>query len=394
MSVVNIVVIGTGMYSTGRGTNSFGTILPAIGEWKRSGANVGKVKFVGSNGNNTPAVLEKFKQFEQETGITLGIEVFPADKRKNSTEYKTCITDIPKPACAIVVVPDHLHYEVIKDCLLNDLPVLVVKPLTPLVSEAKNLIRIANERKIYGAVEFHKRWDKANLLIKDAISKKRIGELLYIWVEYSQRKSIPTEIFRDWSSRSNILQYLGVHYIDIVLFYTGAKPLRVMAIGQKNWLFKQGIDTWDAIQCTIEWEIPKGARFVQTILTNWIDPETTSAMSDQKINIIGTEGRLESNQKSRGIKIISDDKCMEEPNPDFCMSYNNENGSKEWRGYGIESVVNFLNDVSSLNQRQTTLKSLNCTRPVFSVGLVSTAVIEAAAKSLNDASSWKEISLD
>ncbi len=33
--MLNIVVIGTGMFSTGRGTNGYGTVLPAITEWLR-----------------------------------------------------------------------------------------------------------------------------------------------------------------------------------------------------------------------------------------------------------------------------------------------------------------------------------------------------------------------
>jgi len=37
------------------------------------------------------------------------------------------------PGCAIVAVPDHLHYEVTSACLEKGLHTLVVKPLTPTV---------------------------------------------------------------------------------------------------------------------------------------------------------------------------------------------------------------------------------------------------------------------
>ena len=30
-------------------------------------------------------------------------------------------------------------------------------------------------------------------------------------------------------------------------------------------------------------------KFTQTLLVNWIDPENTSSMSDQKIKFVGTE---------------------------------------------------------------------------------------------------------
>ena len=68
----------------------------------------------------------------------------------------------------------------------------------------------------------------------------------------------------------------------------------------------------------IEWELPTKERFTQTLLTNWIDPETSTAMSDQKIKIIGTKGHFESDQKDRGIRINIDDENFEHPNPYFC----------------------------------------------------------------------------
>jgi hypothetical protein len=45
---MNILIVGTGMYVTGRGTEEYGTILPAITEWKRSGKHIGKVFLVGT----------------------------------------------------------------------------------------------------------------------------------------------------------------------------------------------------------------------------------------------------------------------------------------------------------------------------------------------------------
>jgi len=44
--MLNILVIGTGMYSTGRGTDAYGTVLPAINEWQRNNSNTSKVVFV------------------------------------------------------------------------------------------------------------------------------------------------------------------------------------------------------------------------------------------------------------------------------------------------------------------------------------------------------------
>jgi len=388
---LNIIVIGTGMYSTGRGTSGFGTILPAIVEWKRAGAMLGEVTLVGTSGPNSQQAEQKVCELSKQTGVVLNFNVYPKGDEHDNKTYKKVISTIEKPACAIVVVPDHLHYEVTRDCLEAGLHVLVVKPLTPTVEEGKKLVNLAKQNGLYAAVEFHKRWDRANLMLRDAIQNDRLGDLLYGWVEYSQRKSIPTKVFRAWTEKTSILQYLGVHYIDIVRFVTKATPIRVMATGQKNWLHQQGLDAYDSIQCVIEWLMPDGKRFTETILTNWIDPETSSSMSDQKIKVVGTKGRFESDQKERGIRINTDDNNLEQPNPDYCMAYGNSEGDIEWRGYGIESVTTFFEDIISINKGNIDIKDLELFRPTFSEALISTAVLEAAAASLEANNSWKEV---
>ena len=42
------------------------------------------------------------------------------------------------------------------------------------------------------------------------------------------RKIVPEKIFKGWADKTNILQYLGVHYIDLVYFVTKATPIRVL----------------------------------------------------------------------------------------------------------------------------------------------------------------------
>ena len=114
-------------------------------------------------------------------------------------------------------------------------------------------------------------------------------------------------------------------------------------------------------------------------------------MSDQKIKFIGTEGRYEADQKERGIRSNTSDQGLQHINPDFCMPYGTENGSINWRGYGIESVKTFLNDVYALEQRQISLSELEKNRPCFKESLISTKVVEAAHESLKNDSNWQSI---
>lgn len=378
------------MYSTGRGTKGFGTILPAISETQRLGYDIAELMVVGTNVKHALEAQQKIDQLLLKTGVKIEFTSCPKNDN-NKKEYIEAIRKISKPACAIIAVPDHLHFEITKTCLENNLHCLVVKPFTVSLLEAKELTSIANKRGVLSRVEFHKRWDLANILIKDSYSSGKLGELLYTIVEYSQRKSMPMEIFKTWASNTNILNYLGVHYIDLMRFITNAEPLKVMSTGQKYFLKEQGIDTYDAIQANIQWKTSSGGKFIQTLCTNWIDPENTSAMSDQRIKLIGTKGRYESDQKDRGLTLVTDDDAMEKINPYFCSSFKNEYGFMEWTGYGIESVKDFLISAHSLNSREKSLEQVSIDRPTFQESIISSAVLEAANESLENNNCWVDV---
>ena len=267
----------------------------------------------------------------------------------------------------------------------NGKHVLVVKPLATTVAEVYQLTHAAEQNGVYGAVEFHKRLDWANLRLRHAIENSIIGKPLYFHVEYSQRKMIPTQIFSDWVAHTSVFQYLGVHYADIIHFATGDRPTRIMATGQHGWLNNAKIPTYDAIQVVIEWS--KG--FVSTLLTNWIDPDCNTAMSYQMIKVIGTKGRFESDQKARGVQQVTDAGGVEDINPYFCQPYTeSDNGYIEYRGYGIESITQFLRDVRTIVMENHSPRGFEGRRPTFRDALVSTAVIQGARLSLENDSKW------
>jgi len=389
---MKILVIGTGMYVTGRGTEGYGTILPAISAFQKEKNCISNVYLVGTNIQHTLEAKSKSIELNDMTGIPLPLEFFPDDQDSEKT-FLQILENVELLDCAIVAVPDHLHFDVTRACLEKRLHTLVVKPLTPNLDEAQKLVALAKKYNLHGVVEFHKRWDRQNLILRDEYQSGKFGVPLYTWTEYSQRKSIPSRIFRSWVEQINILQYLGIHYIDIIRFVTGAIPVRVMAVGQKGWLIQQGIDVCDSIQSIVEWETPAGHRFSQTLLVNWIDPEKSTSMSDQKIKFVGSQGRFEGDQKERGVRLLYDNQNLEEPNPDFCRPYRQTDGSFVWEGYGIDSVTSFLSDISNIKEGRCSPLTLEGQRPTFQESIFPTSVVESAAASLIDHSKWKNVNI-
>jgi len=382
---MNIIVVGTGMYVCGRGTYGYGTVMPAILEWSRS-HEIGTVCIVGRDPRAVKAAKTRIDELKRKMGVSLSVRYFP-EGEANDKSYKRAMREAGWPSCAIVAVPDKLHKDVASEAIEQGLHTLVVKPLVATVKDALELVRLQDENGVYCAVEFHKRYDQANLMLKDAIAQGKIGDPLYFLAECIQRKSMPTKIFSKWARITNIFQYLGIHYVDIVYFATKATPVRAMAVGQKNWLLSQGINTYDSVQATIEWKMPSGKRFTSCILTNWVDPESTSAMSDQKIKVIGTKGRFESDQKKRGVTIVTDARGVEEPNPYFSAP-SGPDGKVSYSGYGIDSIHQFLNDAVRVERGEVKVKDLEEKRPTFRQSIVPTAVLEAVNKSLSGGGRW------
>jgi predicted dehydrogenase len=391
---MNVLIIGNGVYVSGRGTDGFGTVLPAVLEHQRVFGNLDTVTLVGTQSEHAEEAKSKVQRLMELTNVSVNVDSLPLENcnvRYPAKAYKEVLDRVSGPTCAIVVVPDHMHYEITRECLIKRLPTLVVKPLTTTVAEAKDLIYLCEKHEVYGVVEFHKRFDRHNLKLREGIHSDKFGEILYFLVEYSQKKHVPAEHFSSWISKTNIFQYLGVHYVDVIYFVTRAKPIRVLVLGQRRWLSLKNIDALDTIHVTIEWQAINGGTFFSFFHTGWIDPETETAESNQRIQLIGTKGRIKSDQKYRGLQMVSDADGVEDLNPDFCAAYFNDNGSIKYSGYGIESICTYLSDADNLLSKKIDIASLSKNRPTFSDSLCSTAVVESVNKGLREQGTWTDV---
>ncbi|MFH1791845.1 MAG: Gfo/Idh/MocA family oxidoreductase, partial [Candidatus Omnitrophota bacterium] len=218
-SKLNVLVVGTGMYTCGRGTPGYGTVIPALMEWKKGG-RLGEVYVAGTSPEGAGEARRKIGGLEKITGVGMPVRYFPQDGQVSPECYKEAMAEIPRPAACIVCVPDHLHSKIAGDAIIKGLHTLVVKPLTPTLKEVNKLLDLQKRHNVYCAVEFHKRYDCANLMLKDRISDGSIGDPLSFIAEFSQRKCIPSKVFSKWVSGTNIFQYLGIHYVDIIYFVT------------------------------------------------------------------------------------------------------------------------------------------------------------------------------
>ena len=347
---------------------------------------VSEISIATTKASSAFEACRKSAEIAQQMGLDCQLSAFPKEGVTQDSFLQA--VEIFKPDAVIISVPDHLHASISITLIEKGLHCLVVKPMASNLDEARAMLVTAKKHQVVAQVEFHKRYDESNLLLYDTVRSGKLGDLLYAVIEYSQQKNLPRELFRAWVEKSSIFQYLGVHYVDLLYFVTGFLPKRVTAWGQKNYLQSLGIETWDAMQVVVEWENtqkPLTNHFVSTHITNWIDPDETSAISDQKINVVGTLGRFQADQKNRGLQTVIDSKGINDLNPYFCSSWTDpKTNNLTFQGYGIKSVMQFLQDVQLIKYGNGNLEDLSTSRPSFQSSLISSAVIDAAHQSLID----------
>lgn len=384
---MKVLVVGAGMYVTGRHGSGVGTIMASLAQASRE-LSIKSVTIAAQSENNQTLVADAARRINAILGTSLRFDYVAIDGEQSVLGQIQ-----EKFDCVVVSVPDPLHHRYAAEFLVAGIPPLIVKPFTPTLAEAKDLVELQARHDTYGAIEFHKRFDESNLVAKRSIADGTLGKLLYVTVDYSQQVHIPLRVFRSWAAKSNIFQYLAVHYIDLLTFLTGYVPYRAMGFGTYGQLRDAGIDTYDSIHAQVLWRNPLKPEetLIQQLSSNWIDPETTSALSDQKFRIVGTKGRIELDQKNRGIELVSDQHGIKHPNPYFADFLPDQDNRLAFQGYGYKSILTFLKDVNDMRNGRTHRKELDLTRPSFKQGLISTAVTEAVSHSVANNSAWMDI---
>jgi predicted dehydrogenase len=133
-----------------------------------------------------------------------------------------------------VATPDHLHFEPAAHALRRGAHVMVEKPLTLRLGEAREILELARARGLGAGVDMHKRYDPCHRFLFEELVPK-IGTPLYGRAVLEEPLEVSTRTFL-WAERSNPFSYVGVHWLDLFGHYLAATPVSVHAVGQKELL--------------------------------------------------------------------------------------------------------------------------------------------------------------
>ena len=380
---VPVLVVGGGMISEE-------VVIPTVLQEQKRG-RVGDVSIASRRSATIKHLKEFFKGYEFKGYPDPAIETnLEAD---HSDIYKQAIADLGEHGVVIVATPDHLHTPVIMEAIKAGRHVVVEKPLCLKVDEARQIMSVAKDKGVYVLTDYHKRHDRAIKAVKFKYSQGDLGEMLHghAWIE--EKREMALDVFARWCEKSSPFEYIGIHYADVYYFVTGLKPKKLTAFGQKKFLPKHGKDAFDAIQATIVWE-DDSVLFIQT---SWVCSEYNSTLTNQGMQLSGTEGEYWADHKDRNLHFVTQKKGYEDFNPNFFKGYNDwdEPDVIEWVGYGYDSIKQGLDDARNIEMeimslpadqvipaRRKIIEKLEKTRALPNQALIGTAINEAVRLSI------------
>jgi D-galacturonate reductase len=307
----------------------------------------------------------------------------------------------------VVAMPDQLHYPVVMEALKHNQHILCVKPLVLKYEQALEIEKIAYKKGLFVGVEYHKRFDRRSLMAKRSFGLKQFGEFVMGEAKLIEPYYYRSSNFQNWFTcdKTDPFVYIGCHYVDLVYFITGLKPVDVSVSGIKG-KFPNGNEGY-------MWANGR-VRFENNAILSVIDglgyPDQAAGSNDQSLQMFfegqGKTGMIKHNDQFRGVEhsylegIGCGGSHFNYVSPDFYKLVPWEGEGYKPVGYGFDSVsasittahqieteVHKMSDPDSLIKRQEMIRNVDkkgiIATPANS--FINELVVEAARISiLND----------
>jgi predicted dehydrogenase len=282
------------------------------------------------------------------------------------------LRDFPGLDVMAVATPDHLHTEVILAGLNGGAHVITEKPMCLDTAEADRIIALAKKKNRIVAVDMHKRYDPDHLRIREDI-KNRIGAPLYGVAYLEEPLEVSTSTFK-WVEQSDPFSYVGPHWVDLIYHYYQSKPVSLTAVGQKKRLVRDGINAYDAVQVRVDFENGMSINFHN----NWITPPDFEGPVNQGHEIVGADGKVESDQQYRGFRWWNQGGGSRTANNHFTRDVKRPDGSKAYIGYGVDSLTVALAAICRMKFFGASRDSVASLYPTAEEARITVAIVHAA----------------
>ncbi|HEX4140270.1 MAG TPA: Gfo/Idh/MocA family oxidoreductase [Candidatus Methylacidiphilales bacterium] len=289
------------------------------------------------------------------------------------TPWEDILRDFPDLDVLAVATPDNLHTAPILAALARGVHVITEKPMCLTIHEADQIIAAARAKGCVVAVDMHKRYDPDHLRVRDDI-QKRIGPPLYGTAYLEEPLEVATSTFK-WVESSDPFSYVGAHWTDLIYTYYRSKPVSLTAVGQKKRLVRDGIDAYDAVQVRVEFENGMSINFHN----NWVTPPEFEGPVNQGHEIVGADGKVESDQQYRGLRWWNKGDKSRTSNNHFTREVTRPDGTHAYVGYGVDSLTVALAAICRIKLHGDTREGVAGLYPTAEESRITVALVHAAA---------------
>jgi predicted dehydrogenase len=372
---IKIALIGAGMFGGDVHARAYADlqragIAPQLGrvgldEWSRQLAGI-KFELVAVATRSEKSVKLAQENFRTWTGCT-------PKAYFGATPWIDVLRDFPDLDVMAVATPDNLHTEVVLAALEKGVHIITEKPMCLSIEEADQIIAAAKRKNRVVAVDMHKRYDPDHLRIRDDI-QNRIGAPLYGTAYLEEPLEVSLSTFK-WAEQSDPFSYVGPHWTDLIYSYYKSRPVSLSAVGQKKRLVRSGINAYDAVQVRVEFENGMSINFHN----NWVTPADFEGPVNQGHEIVGADGKVESDQQYRGFRFWSKGGGSRTSNNHFTRDVKRPDGSKVYVGYGVDSLTVGLVAICRMKFLQESRDAVAAIYPTAEEGRITVALVHAAA---------------
>ena len=370
MIALDVVIVGGGMIT-------YDLLLPSVYHLQRTGY-VNSIKVCALDSLPLKALKDSKEIGEAFPGQDF--EAYPSVSEPGQNKfpdlYKEVIAKMKPRQLVIVAMPDQFHYDVVMDALNHNQHVLCVKPLVLKYEQAAEIEEIAYKKGLFIGIEYHKRFDRRSLMAKRDYELKQFGEFIMGEAKLIEPYYYRTSNFQNWFTcdKTDPFVYIGCHYVDLVYFITGLKPVEVSVSGIKG-KFPNGNEAYMWANGRVRFE----NNALLSVINGLGYPDQAAGSNDQSLLMFfegdKKTGMIKHNDQNRGVEhsyldgIGSGGSYFNYVSPDFYKLVPWEGEGYKPIGYGFDSVsasvtmachieneVQALTGTDSLKKRQAMIK--------------------------------------
>jgi len=393
---IDVTIIGGGMI-----TNDL--ILPSIYHLQREEI-IGNINICALNNPPLNALKENRSFNDAFPGQSFtpfpSLEENPDNNFPNL--YKEVLSKMKPRQAVVVAMPDQLHYQVVMEALKANQHVLAVKPLVLNYTQAEEIKELAFSKGLFVGVEYHKRFDRRSLEARKRYRDGEFGDFKMGDAKLIEPYLYRHSNFQNWftTDKTDPFTYIGCHYVDLVYFITGLKPVEISVAGIKD-KFPNGKTGYMWAQGRVKFE--NGALF--TVSTGLGYPDDGAGSNDQGMTMY-CEGEncgslIKHNDQFRGVSHSYVDNIgvagtkFNFINPDFYRLVSWEGEGYKPVGYGYDSVaanigsmfrIENMKNADNLELRQKEIINIDAKGIIATPGnsYINELVVEATRESIEN----------